>query len=107
IAHGDIDNTVPFTQSVELSARLWDTPVPAPFVPVPGAGHTLGAMPFDDAFDFLDLVLRPTCDRAADVTAYIGHAQSGEVFADLAAPSGSFDVFDLLAYVRILNARCP
>ncbi|RMH30496.1 MAG: hypothetical protein D6692_02285 [Planctomycetota bacterium] len=42
-----------------------------------------------------------------DIQAYVGLYNTMDPAADLAAPFGSFNIFDLQAYINLYNAGCP
>lgn len=42
-----------------------------------------------------------------DIQAYVGLYNTMDPTADLAAPFGSFNIFDLQAYINLYNAGCP
>lgn len=105
IAHGDVDTSVPFHQSIRLRDALCSAAVPATFMSAPGMGHGfLGDDVNAAAQDWVVGVLtgRIPCS-AADITAIGGTAE------DLQGPDGQLTLDDVLAYVGLYidAAGCP
>jgi acetyl esterase/lipase len=64
IAHGLIDDVVPFTQSELLHDALVTAGVPSVLRLLPNLGHALPAAEFDLAFDFMQAQLIPPAEAA-------------------------------------------